>query len=127
MCCGYEKLKPHGIAINGCIEGFSRFVLWMEAYITNSDPKVIAVYYISPLTRNGYCPERMRADRGTENGLKDMQVFLRRHHMDSFDFNIIIFMLSSVTVLLQLALGSRKNKQEIDHLLAALGIFIYRC
>ncbi len=40
----YDKLKPYGIAINGCIDGFSRFVLWMEAYNTNSDPKVIADY-----------------------------------------------------------------------------------
>ncbi|KAL7870469.1 hypothetical protein SRHO_G00079660, partial [Serrasalmus rhombeus] len=31
---GYDKLKPYGIAINGCIDGFSRYVLWLEAYIT---------------------------------------------------------------------------------------------
>ncbi|KAF3859750.1 hypothetical protein F7725_022149 [Dissostichus mawsoni] len=42
---GYDKLKPCGIAINGCIDGFSRCVLWM-AYTTNSDPKVVASYFI---------------------------------------------------------------------------------
>ncbi len=71
----YDKLKPYGIAINGCIDGFSRFVLWMEAYNTNSDPKVIADYYISTVTRIGGCPERLRADLVTENGhVKAMQV-----------------------------------------------------
>ncbi len=81
----YDKLKPYGIAINVCIDGFSRFVLWMEAYNTNSDPKVIADYYISTVTRIGGCPERLRADLGTENGhVKAMQVFLRRNHTDSY-------------------------------------------
>ncbi len=81
----YDKLKPYGIAINGCIDGFSRFVLWMEAYNTNSDPKVISDYHISTVTRIGGCPERLRADLGTENGhVKAMQVFLCRNHTDSY-------------------------------------------
>ena len=25
----YDKLKPYGIAINGCIDGFSRNVIWL--------------------------------------------------------------------------------------------------
>ncbi|KAI9517830.1 hypothetical protein NQZ68_000999 [Dissostichus eleginoides] len=36
----------------------------MEAYTTNSDPKVIADYYISTVTRIRGCPQRIRADRG---------------------------------------------------------------
>ena len=72
----YNKLKPYGIGINGCIDGFSRFVVWMEAYTTNNDPKVIADYYIQCITRRGGCPERMRADNGTENGhVANMQCF----------------------------------------------------
>ncbi|KAF3833193.1 hypothetical protein F7725_026858, partial [Dissostichus mawsoni] len=79
----YDKLKPYGIAINGCIDGFSRYIMWMEAYTTNSDPKVIADYYISTVTRIGGCPQRMRADRGTENGhVREMQLFLRRNQTD---------------------------------------------
>ena len=30
----YDKLKPYGIGINGCIDGFSRHIMWMEAYTT---------------------------------------------------------------------------------------------
>lgn len=36
----------------------------------------------------GGCPERLRADRGTENGhVEGMQVFLRREHSDAFAGN----------------------------------------
>ena len=81
----YDKLKPFGICINGCIDGYSRYVLWMEAYTTNNDPKVIASYYTKCIERVGGCPERLRADRGTENGhVEGMQVFLRREHSDAF-------------------------------------------
>lgn len=55
---GYDKLKPYGIAISGCIDGFSRYVLWMEAYTTNSDPKVVASYFIKTVSYIGGCPER---------------------------------------------------------------------
>ena len=27
----YDKLKPYGICINGCIDGFSRYILWLES------------------------------------------------------------------------------------------------
>ncbi|KAK0134343.1 hypothetical protein N1851_005019 [Merluccius polli] len=81
----YDKLKPFGICINGCIDGYSRYVLWMEAYTTNNDPKVIASYYLQCVERVGGCPERLRADRGTENGhVEGMHNFLRREHGDAF-------------------------------------------
>lgn len=83
---GYDKLKPYGIA-NGCIDGFSRYVLWMEAFTTNSDPKVVASYFTRTVSSIlvGGCPERICADRGTENVcVEEMQMFLRRNHPDSF-------------------------------------------
>lgn len=42
----YNKLKPYGIAINGCIDGLSCYVVWMEAYRTNNDPKVLMIILI---------------------------------------------------------------------------------
>lgn len=36
----YDKLKPYGININGCIDGFSRYIIWLRAGLTSSDPKV---------------------------------------------------------------------------------------
>ena len=57
--------------------------MWMEAYTTNSNPKVIADYFINTVKRIGGCPQRLRADPGTENGhVRDMQMFLRRSHTD---------------------------------------------
>ncbi|KAA8590318.1 hypothetical protein FQN60_014252 [Etheostoma spectabile] len=36
----------------------NRYVLWMEAYTTNSDPKVVASYFIKTVSSIGGCPER---------------------------------------------------------------------
>jgi hypothetical protein len=35
---GYDKLKPYGLCVNGCVDGFSRKVIWLNVYCTNSDP-----------------------------------------------------------------------------------------
>lgn len=29
---GYDKLKPYGFPIHGCIDGFSRKILWLEVF-----------------------------------------------------------------------------------------------
>ena len=80
----YDKLKPYGICINGCIDGFSRKMIWLQAHYTNSDPHLIAGYFIEAVLDIEGCPRRMRADRGNENGVaRDLQTFLRRNHEDS--------------------------------------------
>ena len=80
----YDKLKPYGIGINGCIDGFSRHIIWLEANLTNSDPKVIGNYFIEAVRCRKGCPRRVRADMGTENGhVEQIQKFLRRHHNDA--------------------------------------------
>ena len=79
----YDKLKPYGICINGCIDGFSRKIIWLEAYHNSSNPRLIAGYFIKAVMRQDGCPRRVRADRGTENGtVRDLQTFLRRNHQD---------------------------------------------
>ena len=80
----YDKLKPYGICINGCIDGFSRSIIWLQAYHTSSNPRVIAGYFIKSVVSKVGCPRRVRADWGTENSvLRDLQRFLRRNHNDS--------------------------------------------
>ncbi|KAK3088617.1 hypothetical protein FSP39_021324 [Pinctada imbricata] len=80
---GYDKLKPFGIAINGCMDGFSRCMIWLEAASTNNDPKVIGNYFINAVKERGGCPKRVRGDLGTENVyVENMQKFLRRNHED---------------------------------------------
>ncbi|KAJ8030963.1 hypothetical protein HOLleu_27528 [Holothuria leucospilota] len=79
----YDKLKHFGICINGCIDGFSRYILWLEAYKSSSDPRLIAGYYMNTVDRTGGCPTVVRADLGTENSsVRDMQIFLRRNGRD---------------------------------------------
>ncbi|KAL4008914.1 hypothetical protein ACER0C_002766 [Sarotherodon galilaeus] len=73
----YDKLKPYGICINGSIDGFSRKITWLNAYTTNSNPKVIGGYYIEAVQRLKGCPRVVRGDLGTENGhVRGFQRFL---------------------------------------------------
>ena len=81
---GYDKLKPYGVAIHGCIDGFSRHVIWLHAYTTNNDPRVIGNYYIEAVKQCGGYPIKVRADMGTENVIvEQMHIFLREQQ-DSF-------------------------------------------
>jgi len=82
---GYDKLKPFGICISGCIDGFSRHIIWLEAWRTNNDPRVIAGYFVDAVKMKGGCPSRVRADDGTENTfVQQMQIFLRSEHNDRY-------------------------------------------
>ena len=35
----YDKLKPYGLCISGCIDGFSRQLIWLNVYRTSSNPR----------------------------------------------------------------------------------------
>jgi len=65
----YDKLKPFGFGISGCIDGFSREIIWLTVYHTNSDPRIIAVYYYETVSELHACPLIVQGDRGTENGI----------------------------------------------------------
>lgn len=81
---GYDKLKPYGFAIHGCIDGYSRRILWLEVSSSNNNPSVIASYYLETLKRTGRAPRLLRCDCGTENSyLKFLQCFLRYQDTDS--------------------------------------------
>jgi len=58
---------PFGLGIHGCIDGFSRYIVWLKVYTTNKDPFVVAGYYLEALKEHGGCPRVVRADPGTEN------------------------------------------------------------
>ena len=81
---GYDKLKPYGLCISGCIDGFSRKLIWLNVYHTNNNPRVIGGYYLQSVKECGGCPRIVRADFGTENGqIQDFQHFLRQNNTDS--------------------------------------------
>ena len=64
---GYDKLHSFGFFIHGCIDGFSRKILWLEVVESNHDPKLIAKYFVNSVTAIKSVPAGIRADRGTEN------------------------------------------------------------
>ena len=66
---GYGKLKPYGLPIHGCVDGFSRKILWLKISKTNNDPIVPAYFFIETVKKMGFCPQYFRTDCGTENGI----------------------------------------------------------
>lgn len=99
----YDKLKPYGICINGAIDGFSRMVIWLHAYSTNSDPKIIAQYFIDEVSSRNGTASRIRSDLGTENCyIEQMQMFLRHDHLDNFSHRCYLY-------------GSSNHNQRIEN------------
>jgi hypothetical protein len=64
---GYDKLKPFGSSIHGCVDGFSRKVLWLQVLRSNKNPYVVSKCYFDYLIRFQRLPKIIRCDGGTEN------------------------------------------------------------
>ena len=71
MCCRYDKLKSFGFSIHGCVDGFSRKVLWYYVATTNNNPYVICYYYLITVKKFKLIPVLMRSDKGGENTIID--------------------------------------------------------
>ena len=66
---GHDKLKPFGFSIHGCIDGFSRRIIWLEVSSTNKKPELIARYYLDAVRQQNGVPKTIKADDGTEHSL----------------------------------------------------------
>ena len=66
---GYDKLKPFGLCIHGCIFGYSRKIIWLNVYKSNNNPRVIAGYFLEAIQQYGGTARIIRGDFGTENTL----------------------------------------------------------
>ena len=79
---GYDKLKPYGFPIHGCIDGFSRRVIWLKVSRTNNDPAVVAGFFLEAVQKSG-CPTILRTDNGTENTtMASVQSYFRAEGQD---------------------------------------------
>ncbi|XP_055011705.1 uncharacterized protein LOC129409478 [Boleophthalmus pectinirostris] len=59
-------------------------VIWLHAFSTNSNPKVVAGYFVNEVKEREGAPMRIRSDMGTENSvLEELQRFLRSNHENS--------------------------------------------
>ena len=80
---GHDKLKPYGFSVHGCIDGFSRRLIWLEVGSTNKNPEVIAKYYLDAVKQSGGVPRKIRSDDGTENSvIEAIHTYLRSSHND---------------------------------------------
>lgn len=80
---GYDKLMHFGFGIHGCVDGFSRLIMWLEIATTNSDPKVTAYYFLKTVLEFGFLGNIVRCDAGTENCLiESLQTCLRSQNTD---------------------------------------------
>ena len=66
---GHDKLKPYGISIHGCIDGYSRRIIWLEVAATNKIPELIAKYYLDAVKQMKGKPKIIKADDGTEHSV----------------------------------------------------------
>ena len=66
---GHDKLKPYGISIHGCMDGYSRCKLWLEVAAPSKAPELIAKHYFDankPMERK---PKIVKADKDTEHSV----------------------------------------------------------
>lgn len=63
----YDKLKLYGFFIYGCIDGFSRRVIWLKVLRINNDLVVIVGFYFEVVEMEGGCFVILRIDIGIEN------------------------------------------------------------
>jgi len=66
---GYDKLKPYGFPIHGCVDGFSRKIIRLKVCKSNNNPLVPASFYLKIIEKKKFCPLVVRTDCGTENGI----------------------------------------------------------
>lgn len=51
---GIDKLRPYGFDIHGCIEGYSRKIMWMEIVYSSKDPRIELHHYLSTIKNKWY-------------------------------------------------------------------------
>ena len=66
---GHEKLKPFGFSIHGCIDGFSRYLVWLEVASSNKKLELISKFYLDAVKSLESIPLQIKADNGTEHSL----------------------------------------------------------
>jgi len=63
---GNLKLKDYGFVLHGCIDGYSRRVIYLEVN-TNNRASTVLNAFLTGVQRLNTIPERIRADKGREN------------------------------------------------------------
>ena len=56
---GYDKRAPFGFGISGCIDGYSRRIMYLRVSSTNHDPSLISGYYMACVEQLSGCPRKV--------------------------------------------------------------------
>ena len=64
---GFDKLKYYGFPIHGCIDGFSRRIMWLKVIRSNYNPVVPASYDLEIVSALKLCSTLLQTDCGIEN------------------------------------------------------------
>ena len=94
---GHDKLMGYQnntfpLAVYGCLDTASRKLMWSKVWVSNSDPNLIAKWYLEYLYESGRMPSILRLDKGTETVvITTMHAFLRQHHGDMDPNNTILY------------------------------------
>ena len=59
---GYDKLKPFGFLIHGCIDGYSKKVLYVKVVPSNNDPIMVASLHLDKVLEKNFIPKSIRSD-----------------------------------------------------------------
>ena len=65
--CGYQNWT-FPLGVYGCMDTFSRKIVFLLVFFSNSDPNVIGKRYLKYLFKIKMLPNALRVDRGTETG-----------------------------------------------------------
>ena len=85
---GNDKLRPFGFYVHGCIDGFSRKVIWLHVANTNKDSAVIAYYFLNEVEAFNGTATKNRADLISENSYEcGMQTFFPRNNNNEVSCN----------------------------------------
>lgn len=65
---GNEKLRPWGFYVHGCVDGYSRLIIYLICSFNKRARTVRSIFRSMGIKRYGW-PSRARADFGTENNM----------------------------------------------------------
>ena len=83
---GHNKLKPFGFSVHGCIDGFSRKLIWLEVTSSNKEPEIISQYYLKAVKRLKGVPKKIKADDCNEHSLiEPIHMYLLSFNDDTCD------------------------------------------
>ena len=86
---GHDKLKPFDFSLHGCIDSFSRRLVWLEVSSSNKKPEIIGKFYLDAVSQLESISKKLKADDGTEHAIfQPIHILLRDSVGDNNSVNL---------------------------------------